>query len=84
MNGKRWLAGALVCAMLCAMFLLVVDQAYAARGVGDLDRELGQRRGVSGALASTKKEDEGKGPTKFQMFLGLGSIFVMIAVVKWL
>ena len=49
------------------------------------DKKLAQKEGVSGSLASSDDdEDTGEGPTKFQMGVGVASIFVMIAVVKWL
>lgn len=48
------------------------------------DKNIAQKRGVSGALQTTKPEDESDGPTKLQMAIGVGSIFVMIAVLKWL
>jgi hypothetical protein len=91
MKARRWIAALTLCAIVCALFLLVVEQAQAARGGGtsDLDKELSSRHGLKGSLATSKskgkgtEEEEKKGPTKFQMFLGVASIFVMIAVVKW-
>lgn len=62
---------------------LFVGQARAQDDTASLDQELGQRRGISGSLAPVKK-GEGEGPTTVQMVIGIGSIFVMIAVVKWL
>jgi hypothetical protein len=50
----------------------------------DVDKELSQRRGISGSLAPIKKEGKSKGATPVQMAIGFGSIVVMIVVVKWL
>lgn len=77
---------------LCAMMILCIgifadiahaqDKANAAKKV---DKDLAKRQGVSGALAKGKKEEEKPDrATPTQMAIGVGSIFVMIAVVKWL
>ncbi len=52
------------------------DSAYAEDGGG-----LTQRKGLA-----TGNPNEGKGvpPTKVQMGLGIGSVIIMIIVVKWL
>ena len=86
MAGKRWLVRVVVCAVLCALLVLVAGEAAAQdRSTSDLDKGLSQKRGVSDSLASGKiGPDESKGPNKLQVFLGVGSIFVMIAVVKWI
>ena len=42
-----------------------------------------QREGVGG-LFEGRGLDEDKTPDRWQVWLGIGSIFVMIAVVKWL
>ncbi len=80
---------------LCAMLILCIgvfadiaqaqakDTKNAAKKV---DKDLASRKGVSGSLAKGKKGEEDK-PTKatpVQMGIGVGSIFVMIAVLKWL
>jgi hypothetical protein len=49
------------------------------------DKTIGSKRGMD-VLNNDKKDDKDKGKkaTKLQMMVGVGSIFVMIAVVKWL
>jgi hypothetical protein len=49
------------------------------------DKAIGTKKGMD-VLNSDKKDDKDKGKkaTKLQMMVGVGSIFVMIAVVKWL
>ncbi len=49
------------------------------------DKDLAQKKTVDDSLSNRKLGgDEAEGPTRFQMGLGVGSCFVMIAVVKWL
>ena len=88
MTVKRVLAVCAVCAILCmtlGIFSQVAD-AQDSSAAKSVDRDLAMRRGVSGSLASGDKQDEdkGKGPTKPQMAVGIGSFIVMIIVVKWL
>ncbi len=53
-------------------------------GVADVAHaDYTQREGVEG-LFEGRGLDEDKMPDRWQMWLGVGSIFVMIAVVKWL
>ncbi len=71
---------AAMCVVLCFILGVAVQPAQAQTASGDKD--LAGRTGISGSLATTKKDDT-KGATKLQMAVGVGSIFVMIAVVKW-
>ena len=76
-----------VCLVLCLVIGVAVTPAEAAKPAKkDGDKNLASRQGVGGALQTNATEDEGdsKGPSKLQMAVGVGSIFVMIAVVKWL
>ncbi len=76
-------------ALLCFCLAIVVDiadAAAAAKGIGKTgkgDQSLAQKKGVAGSLG-TKKTDESKKATKLQMMIGVGSVFVAIAVIKWL
>lgn len=78
---KLIVLGAL-CLVLCLAVGLIASPVHAQDG----DQNLAKRQGLKGALqTNAKKDEDGKdGPTKLQMAVGVGSIFVMIAVVKWL
>lgn len=84
---SRVIALVVLSVALCLAFGFVVDYAVAqdSEAAKNVDRELQSRRGVSGSLAPVeKKEKDGEGPTQLQMALGVGSVFVLIAVWKWL
>jgi hypothetical protein len=83
MRWKSIVAALTLCVITVLALTLFVGQVRAQDDTASLDQELGQRRGISGSLAPVKK-GEGGGPTTLQMAVGVGSIFVMIAVVKWL
>ena len=95
MNATKILMVLTLCVLLCVMIGLVVDQAHAQKGVGgkgiaarggDLagDKDLASKKGMDVIMSTHKKVDESKMPTKLKKMVGIGSIFVMIAVVKWL
>lgn len=85
---KRLLASLALIALLCFSVGIFVDLAYAqdSKGAKISDKRVAEKRGVASSLAQRKKGEEeiSKGPSKLQMGIGVGSIFVMIAVVKWL
>lgn len=82
MTVAKVLAIAALCLVICLIMGVAVTPAAAQ---GDGDKNLAQRKGVAGSLqTSAKPEGDKKGPSKLQMAVGVGSIFVMIAVVKWL
>lgn len=85
MTRKKLLAVLTLCAMMLLMVGLTSEAAYAqdSAATKSVDKNVANRRGVSDSLAK-KKEDDGKGPNKTQMAVGIGSIFVMIIVMKWL
>ncbi|HUW61195.1 MAG TPA: hypothetical protein VMZ06_09325 [Candidatus Bathyarchaeia archaeon] len=66
-------------ALLCFVLALAVEYADAAKG----DQALAQKKGIAGSLG-TKKTDDSKKATKLQMMIGIGSVFVAFAVIKWL
>ena len=70
-----------ICLCLCVL-LLFSDRPAQAQSVGK-HKEIAQRQGISGSLASTKKDDDKKGVTKVQAALGVSSILIMFAVVKF-
>ncbi len=84
MNTKRIIL-AIGILMTLALFLgLTVDKAFAqGKPNAGADKNIAQKRGL-GALQTSKPEEEADGPSKLQMGIGVGSIFVMIAVMKWL
>lgn len=86
------LAALALCLIASLAIGVMTPDTHAQLKTGDsdasrsVDKDRATKRGVSGALADGSEEDlvEGDGPTKLQMALGLGSIPVMIIVVKWL
>lgn len=68
---------------LAVVFCLVADEVFAQGNAASLDNELSMKKGLD-TLDGGKKLDENKKPTKLQKILGIGSVFVAIAVVKWL
>lgn len=85
MDTKKFVKAVLLCVMLAVMIALVVDQAQAQRSVGDLggDKDIATKRGFE-VFDTGKKADPSRKPNKLQKTVGFASIFVMIAVMKWL
>ena len=88
MDSRRLVKVAACLALLCFVLALAVECADAAaaktgKAVGKGDQALAQKKGVAGSLG-TKKTDDSKKATKLQMMIGVGSVFVAIAVIKWL
>lgn len=72
---KKYLAiAALLCLVLCLGICLGADDVH-AQGRSIAEQEPG--------TLGTKEFDEDKLPGKLEMSLGIGSIFVMIAVLKY-
>lgn len=73
--------------LLLAVLVIGLAFAFIAEPVmaqsSGFDKDIATKKGVSESLGN-KKFDEKKLPSKFKMGVGVGSIFVMIAVVKWL
>jgi hypothetical protein len=68
----------------CAVCLLLVLalSVFTGEAAAQGDKDLATKQGLD-SLA-TKQFDKNKLPGKLEMGLAVGSIFVMIAVVKWL
>ena len=83
MNYTKLLFALTLCVLLCLMVGLVVDQAYAQKKDGGLkgDKGLMNKKGLD--VIGSVKRDVPEAKT-WQKAIGIGSIFVMIAVVKWL
>ncbi len=84
MTAKRIVVLGAALVVLCFALALLPDDVYAQRpsmSDGDDGGGLITQRGLA-----TGKLNEGKGvpPTPVQMGLGIGSVVVMIIVVKWL
>lgn len=82
MDSKKFVKAVLLCVMVAVMISLLVDQAEAAGNLGG-DKDLSTKRGME-VFDTEKKVDSTKAPNRLQKTVGFGSIFVMIAVVKWL
>lgn len=78
MRTQKIFAALFLCMFLAAL-LLMADDCYAAGN----NKEIMQKKGVGGVFEG-KGLDKDRTPSKLQMGLGIGSIFVAFAVVKWL
>lgn len=93
MKLRKVLALVGLCVIACLMIGAITPDTY-AQNVGDsdgsrsVDKDRATKTGVSGALADGSEDKliggEGDGPKRWQIYLGLGSIPVMVMVVKWL
>jgi hypothetical protein len=81
MNASKLAKIAVLCVIVCVMIGLVVDQACAQKK--GADKDLASKEGLN-VLDGKKKSDPNKGATTLQKSIGVASVFVMIAVVKWL
>lgn len=73
-------------AALCLCLGAFVETSHAqtdTKATKTVDKNIANKRGVADSLAKGDKEGS-KGATPVQMAIGFGSIFVMIAVLKWL
>lgn len=70
--------------LVLMLALAVMVDRTEAQGKAELggDKGLASKKGMD-ALGGTKKTDKSKSASKLQMSIGVASIFVMIAVVKW-
>ncbi len=75
MTTKHFAIVALLCLVLCVGLCLCVDDAHAQ------GKDFAER---SSTELGSKEFDKDKLPGKLEISLGIGSIFVMIAVVKYL
>ena len=83
MNSRRLWATVALCLLVCLVMAFFVEQAQAAETTKG-DKDLAKKRGISDSLANTKgKTEDDRMPSKFQMGIGIGSIFVAFIVVKF-
>lgn len=86
-----------LCVMACLMIGAITPEIQAQNqqhNIGDsgaaksVDKDRATKTGVGGSLADGSEESllggDGEGTKTWQIYLGLGSIPVMIMVVKWL
>ncbi|MCP4641144.1 MAG: hypothetical protein GY851_11955 [bacterium] len=77
MNARKIAATFTLCLIMCLMLAWFADTADAG------NNEIMEKKGIGGLFAG-KGLDSDKAPSKVKKWLGIGSIFVMIAVVKYL
>ena len=88
-TSKRILAVCAICAIVCLSLIIFTTDAAAqpdSQNSKNLDKSQASKRGVSGALTTSgsNKDDNSGSPSKLQMGVGFGSIFVMLAVMRYL
>lgn len=86
MNKQRWVAALTLCVLACFLIGVMVDVVHAqdTKKSKNSDKRIANKKGVDNSLANKKDGGVNDGPSKLQMGIGVASIFVMIAVVKWL
>lgn len=86
MTAKTMLVLCAAVVFCCISIGMMANEAYAQGGSSkSIDKELSQRRGVSGSLASGKKDKgDSRNPTPLQMGVGIGSCVVAFVVLKYL
>ncbi len=89
---KRFLAASALSLILCLGIGVFTSAANAqamtnggdTKAQGTSDDNLAGKKTIGDSLSTREKEEEVRGPTRFQMGVGVGSTFVMYIVVKWL
>ena len=86
MKMQRWVAVMTLCVLACFLIGVMADIVHAqdTKNTKGSDQRIANKKGVSNSLAKKNEDDAKDGPSKLKMGIGVGSIFVMIAVVKWL
>jgi len=74
----------LVFAMLLALSFGMFSTDAAAQPDGQAGNELMEKKGMSGLFAGKLGNDDPRAPTKTQKYIGIGSLVVMVIVVKYL
>ena len=79
MEKRRILAALVLAVIICAMIGAFVEQVHAA------STGMMERKGIGGLFQKDKDaKADPRTPTKFQKYLGFGSLVVMVLVVKYL
>lgn len=85
MRPKKIIAASLLFVMAFLMAALIYEECSAAAGgADDVGSDYMQRRGIEGLFKGKFGKRDPRSPDRWQVGLAIGSIFVMIAVVKWL
>lgn len=87
MDWRQALKVVLLCALVVCVIAAIADPALAAAAPAKKggDQSLAENKGMEGLFANNKfAKDDPRKPTRTQKYLGLGSIAVMIIVVKYL
>ena len=71
---------ALLLALTCGMF----SNQAAAQPEGEAGNDLMAKKGMSGLFAGKLGKDDPRAPSSAQKWLGIGSLVVMVVVVKYL
>lgn len=82
MNTRTLIMALALCIVLCILVGTLVEQAHAQKSSISGDRSLAEKKGLEVLGGSQPKKLNQA--TKLQGALGIGSIFVMVAVIKWL
>ncbi|HNR33029.1 MAG TPA: hypothetical protein PKI11_19210 [Candidatus Hydrogenedentes bacterium] len=83
MDRNTVLALCALCVAVAFCLILLDETAYAAREDGLTgDKALATKKGLD--ALETKEFDKNKLPGKLEIGIAVGSLFAMIAVVKWL
>ncbi len=81
MTAKRMIALVTLCVVAVFLLSAFAQPAYAQAG----DRNLAEKKGIAGLFQGKGVEaGDPRLPTPFQKWAGIGSILVMIIVVKYL
>lgn len=83
MDVRKVAAVLTLCVVVCMLVCLITETAFAARDSSKFDKDLSMKKGLD-VLDGGMNVDEDRLPSKLQKILGIGSVFVAIAVVKWL
>ena len=82
MEKRRILAAMALSLFLCVLIGAFVEQVSAAAAGGDTD--MMDRKGIGGLFKGRGDKNDPRKPTKTQMYMGFGSLVVMVLVVKYL
>lgn len=83
MDVRKVAAVLTLCVVVCMLVCLITETAFAAGNSSGLGKDLSMKKGLE-VLDGGMNVDEDRLPSKLQKILGIGSVFVAIAVVKWL